>query len=283
MDNNDLAIIIPHLGQEALYRVLSSLTLQSDKRFAIYGFCLRSEPGIKALFEDYAEQIDLIICEVDGYPAADEPPADRVSFFLRPLGNERFVSFSDGEAIYDRDCIRAFHDRIRRNDAADLFRWEKNCCGAARLSFGRYFRRFILGEKDLPLSQVIARKAALERIFSANEYFSLRQVAAELAATGGLVRIPAEVRHPEERQPDTDALVQAAADRCSVIEWAEERFERAWPVGRWQSLNRSADLFTNLVPWVSKEEARKRFMALKMAEKAPGLARTAFLLNSWGL
>lgn len=283
MDNNDLAIIIPHLGQEALYRVLSSLTLQSDKRFAIYGFCLRSEPGIKALFEDYAEQTDLIICEVDAYPGADEPLADRVSFFLRPLGGERFVTFSDGEAIYGRDCVRAFHERILRSDTADLFRWEKKRFGCARLPFGRYFQRYILGGKDLPLSQVIARRTTLERCFSENEYFSPRQVVAELAAADGLVRIPVAVVHPEDRTPDTEARVQDAADRCSVIEWAEERFERTWPVGRWRSLNRTADLFTNLVPWVSKEEARKRFMALKMSEKAPGLARTAFVLNSWGL
>ena len=46
---------------------------------------------------------------------------------------------------------------------------------------------------------------------------------------------------------------------------------------------RSADLFTNLIPWVPKEEARERYLALRLARESPGLAKLAFLLNSWGL
>lgn len=280
MENNDLAIIIPHLGQDALYRVLSSLTLQSDKRFAVYGFFHSDEPQIKTLFEDYAEHLDLVLCESDAYPAEDAPIAELVSFFLRPLAGERFVTFSDGGSIYDRHCVRQLHAVEGQAPDSDLFRWRNK---AERVSFRGFLRDCVLGEKDIPLSELVFRRPTLERYVAASDYFSLRQMQADIAAAGGIVGVKAPVSHPEQPVGGTKQQVRIAEERCSVVEWAEVHFAGRWPVGRWSSLMRSADLFTNLIPWVPKEEARERYMGLQLAREAPGLAKLAFMLNSWGL
>lgn len=280
MENNDLAIIIPHLGQDALYRVLSSLTLQSDKRFAVYGFFLRGETQIKALFEDYAEHLDLVLCETDSYPAEDAPIAELASFFLKPLAGERLVTFSDGGSIYDRHCVRELHAAEARTPDCDLFRWQGK---TGRVSFRSFIRDCVLGEKDIPLSELVVRRHSFEKNVAASDYFSLRQPLADLASADGLTGLKAPVSHPEKPVGGTKEQVRIAEERCSVVEWAETHFAGRWPIGRWGSLMRSADLFTNLIPWVPKEEARERYLALQLAREAPGLAKLAFTLNSWGL
>ena len=280
MESNDLAIIIPHLGQEALYRVLSSLTLQSDKRFTVYGFFQRGETAVKALFEDYADHLDLVLCGVDAYPAEDAAISDFVAFFMKPLGGERLVTFSDGGSIYDRHCVRQLHAAAQASPDCDLFRWARS---SGKISFRTFVRGYLLGEKDLPLSELIVRRQAFERFVAASDYFSLRQVMADLAVYGGILPVKATVGHPDVPVYEMPEQVRIARERCSVVEWAEVRFADSWPVGRWISLMRSADLFTNLIPWVPKEEARERYLALRLAQESPGLARLAFMLNSWGL
>lgn len=280
MESNDLAIIIPHLGQEALYRVLSSLTLQSDKRFTVYGFFQHGETEVKALFEDYADHLDLVLCGVDAYPAGDAAISELAAFFLKPLGGEHLVTFSDGGTIYDRHCVRQLHATALASPDCDLFRWNK-CSGT--MSFRTFVRGHLLGEKDIPLSELVVRRQAFERFVAASDYFSLRQVLADLAAAGGILSVKAPVGHPDTPVYETQEQVNIARERCSVVEWAEVHFAGSWPVGRWISLMRSADLFTNLIPWVSKEEARERYLALRLAQDSPGLARLAFMLNSWGL
>lgn len=280
MENNDLAIIIPHLGQDALYRVLSSLTLQSDKRFAVYGFFLRGEEQTKALFEDYAEHLDLVLCESDAYPAEDAPLPELVSFFLKPLGGERFVTFSDGDSVYDRHCVEQLHATVAEAPDCDLFCWQKK---SGRVPFRTYLRDYILGEAEVPLSELVVRRQAFEKNVMASDYFSLIQALADLAAVDGMARVRAAVEHPGAHFGNTKEQVKKAEERCSVVEWAESHFFDNWPLGRWRSLMRSADLFTNLIPWVPKEQARDRYLALRLAQEAPGLAKIAFLLNSWGL
>lgn len=280
MENNDLAIIIPHLGQEALYRVLSSLTLQSDKRFTVYGFFRRGETQVKALYEDYAEQLDLVPCGVEDYPPEETPLSGMSAFFLQPLAGERLVTFSDGGSLYDRHCVRRLHAAVAATPESDLFRWQKD---GRDLSFRTFVRRHLLGEKDLPLSELVVRRQAFERLVAASDYFSLTQVLADLAAPGGIVAVKAPVDHPREPVQGTKEQVLLAQERCSVVEWAEAHFAGNWPVGRWSSLMRSADLFTNLIPWEPKEQARERYLALRLAQDSPGLAKLAFMLNSWGL
>ena len=280
MENNDLAIIIPHLGQEALYRVLSSLTLQSDRRFTVYGFFLKEETAVKSLFEDYAEPLDLVLCEVDAFPSEESSIAEFVRFFLKPLGGERLVTFSDGGTLYDRHCVRQLHALVDEAPDCDLFRWQKN---GGRMPFRKFVRDVILGEKDIPLSELVLRRQAFERFVAASDYFSLRQVLADLAAADGILSLKASVGHPDKPIFDMKEQVHIAEDRCSVVEWAEAHFADRWPLGRWSSLMRSADLFTNLIPWVPKEQARDRYLVLRLAQEAPGLAKLAFTLNSWGL
>ena len=202
MENNDLAIILPHLGQDALYRVLSSLTLQSDRRFTVYGFCLRGETAVKALFEDYAEPLDLFVCEVDAFPALDAPLPELARFFLAPLAGERFVTFSDGEAIYDRDCVQAFHERSGQYGTADLLRWNRSCLAPRLRTFRSFCRRHLLGEKPLPVSQLIVRRQSLERLLSESSFFSYRQLLAELAR-GGMARVHARVTPPPPQETIT--------------------------------------------------------------------------------
>lgn len=280
MESNDLAIIIPHLGQDALYRVLSSLTLQSDKRFTVYGFFQRGETQVKALFEDYAEHLDLVLCGVDAYPAEDAPIAELASFFLKPLGGERLLTFSDGGTIYDRHCVRQLHAAESGSPECDLFRWDK---GSGTMSFRAVVRGYLLGEKDIPLSELVVRRPVFERRVAASDYFSLRQVLADLSAGGGILSVKAPLQHPDTLVYEMPEQVKIARERCSVVEWAEVRFADNWPVGRWPSLLRSADLFTNLIPWEPKEQARERYLALRLAQDSPGLAKLAFMLNSWGL
>lgn len=280
MESNDLAIIIPHLGQEALYRVLSSLTLQNDRSFTVYGFFQHGETEVKALFEDYAEHLDLVLCGVDAYPAEDAPLSELAAFFLKPLGGERLVTFSDGGTIYDRHCVRQLHAAEAGTPDCNLFRWNK-CPGT--MTFRSFVRKMLLGEKDIPLSELIVRRQAFERFIAASDYFSLRQVLADLTVAGGILSVKAPVGHPDTPVYETQEQVKIAREHCSVVEWAETHFAENWPLGRWSSLMRSADLFTNLIPWVPKEEARERYLALRLARESPGLAKLAFLLNSWGL
>lgn len=280
MENNDLAIIIPHLGQDALYRVLSSLTLQSDKRFVVYGFYRRGEEDVKTLFEDYTEHLDLVPCEAESYPDPDAPIEELVAFFLQFLAGERLVTFSDGASLYDRHCVRLLHAQEAVMPDCDLFRWEKK---GGRIPFRSYLRDSVLGEKDFPLSELVMRRRPFEMRVSESGYFSLRQVLADLAAADGVTTIKAPVSHSGEPVGGAQDPLKLAEERCSIVEWAEERFAGEWPLGRWTSLMKSADLFTNLIPWVPKEQARERFMALRIAREAPGMARLAFTVNSWGL
>lgn len=271
MENNDLAIIIPHLGQEALYRVLSSLTLQSDSRFAVYGFYLRGEDAIRSLFEDYAEQLDLILCEAEAFPAAEEPFSAQLAFYLGRLGQERFVTFSDGETLYGRDCVAAFHGRSCREEVGSIFRW-----GSGNCSFRRFIKRVLLGHEAIAGPDVIFRRTALERHVGDNDYFSRYQILADLACPDGIIGLNARV---ELSKP---AAGMKNTDQCSVLEWADERFEGTWPLSRRSVLWRMAGRFTDMVPDVPKEEIRRRFTALRIAQES-GLASLVYTLNSWGL
>lgn len=280
MESKDLAIIIPHLGQEALYRVLSSLTLQNDRRFTVYGFFLSGETQVRTLFEDYAEHLDLMLCESEAFPEEHAPLSEVVDFFLKPLGGESFIAFSDGGSIYNRQCVRLFHDAEALAPDCDLFRWHGR---GGRMPFRRFVQESILGERDIPLSELVVRREPFERFVAATDYFSIKQLMADLAAADGIVSVNAPIEHPERAVHETKDPVALARERCSVVEWAESRFSHQWPVGRWCSLIRSADMFTNLIPWVTKEEARERYLALRLAQDSPGLAKLAFMLNSWGL
>lgn len=278
MENNDLAIILPHLGQDALYRVLSSLTLQSDKRFAVYGFYLAGETGVRALLDDYADHLDLVPCEVEAYPSADAPFSEQALFFLGRLGGERFVTFSDGSTLYDRDCVRAFHARAWAADAGEIFRWRTGGSVPSVCSYARFARTILLGRGVLPSASVVFRRSALEYHLAERDYFSIYQLLTDLVYPMGLFGLDARVSVGREQEH------LPVAEHCSVIEWAEERFGGHIPVPRIVRLWRAADIFTDLVPGVPMEEIRQRYLSLRMAQgKWRPVAAVVFVLSSWGL
>lgn len=279
MENHDLAIIIPRAEKESLYRVLSSLTLQSDKRFAVYGFYLRGDAGAKALYEDYADSMDVIPCEVDAWPSAEASFGERMSFYFGRLGDECFVTLSDGETAYGRDCIRDFHADAWHRDDVDLFCWRTHRRGRRSCSFRRFFLDEVLGTPwQLPAGAWVLRRIPLEQRIAAGDYFSATQVLLELAQTGGIVRMESLV------SGEAPMALPAAAERCSLIEWAEERFPgAAWPLCRKRSLYLAADLFSDMAPSRPLKEIRERFLQLKMAQGREAFARFCFFLSTRGL
>lgn len=285
MENHDLAIIIPRAGKEALYRILSSLTLQSDKRFAVYGFFLRDDPVMQALYDDYADSLDLVECPVDAFPGADAGLGEGISFYLDRIGGEKFVTFSDGYCLYDRDAVQAFHDAAWKAGGVDLFCWRVQRRGSRFCPFRRFFRAEILGRPwGLPGGAWVLRRTSLEGQVVPADFFSRSQVLTELASQGGILRLDARVS-PWQTPPQPEVSRQdRQQERCSLVEWAEARFpDMQWPVGILRSLSRTADLFSDLAPETPVPQIRERFMALKMAERSPFLAKAFFFQSSRGL
>ena len=286
MENHDLAIIIPGVGKEALYRILSSLTLQSDKRFAVYGFILRGDSEGKALYEDYADHLDLILTEVDAWPDGEQDGfAGRTDFYLSRTGGEKFVTFSDGETLYGRDCVRSFHAEAWRREGMDLFCWRTRKRGARICSFRRFFLSEVLGNPwPVPGGAWVLRRASLQRVLGEIDVFSNAQVLTDLASGGGLVRLEERVGGGKPAGKDLEARLETRQERCSLIEWAEERFpDGQWPVGRMRSLARAADCFSNLTPDIPLGKIRERYMALRMAGSAPLAAKVFFFFSTRGL
>lgn len=282
MENHDLAIIIPDTGKEALYRILSSLTLQADKRFAVYGFRHSDDAALQALYEDYADSLDLVECPVDDWPGAEAPFGEQIRFYLERLGGEKFVTFSDGQTLYDRDAVQCFHRQAWKAEKVDLFCWRMRGRGDRACPFRRFFADEVLGRPwALPGGAWVMRRSALEERVLPADFFSSSQVLTELASSDGVIRLDARISAPLHQKGSRH---DRQLDRCSLIEWAETRFpDGQWPLGRMRSLSRAADIFSDLAPQTPVPQIRERFLALKMSVRSPFLAKCCFFLSTRGL
>jgi len=173
MDNRsaDLAIVLPcRPGQEdAVYRVIASLSLQTDRRFVIYAFFEEGDGAMRALLEDHAEGgIDLLLRPVPILPdPALSPLPERCRFYAGSLRRESFVNFSDGRTLYNPDCIRAFQKRLAGHRRVEEFHWRFSLRPAPKLSgCARQSLRVLLGWEQLPLCAKVFRLSELERLLT---------------------------------------------------------------------------------------------------------------------